>query len=193
MSVQHMYLWGRYDHSRSNASMSIPWALWFWGWMKGRTVVLFWNRKSCFQNFLHTANICPCGPEIMFSSILLKLLKPKWSWLPKFGACQLSWESWAFQVPHSVGSRQHCWSAATVTWLGWVSMLHHSLSEIFPTNPRYEWPKASSSYTGTLATFQCCQECGRDPMGSLGWPCRPKVLKGQIFCLVVLPFQMWSL
>lgn len=52
-----------------------------------------------FQNFLHTANICPCGPEIMFSSILLKTLKPKWSWLPKVGACQLSWESWAFQAP----------------------------------------------------------------------------------------------
>lgn len=161
--------------------------------MRGRTVALFWNRNSHFKNFLHTANICPCGPEIMFSSILLKMLKPKWSWLPKVGACQLSWESWSFQAPHSVGSRQRCSSAATVTRLGWVSVFHHSLSEIFPTSPRYEWPKASSSSTGILATFQYCQDYGCEPMGSLGWLWRPKVLKWQIFCFVVLPFQMRSL
>lgn len=148
--------------------MFIPWALWVWCWMIKRTVVLFLNRKLHFQNLPHTANICPCGPEIMFSSIPSKMLKPKSSWLPKVGACQLSWESWAFQASHSVGSRECCWSAATVTWLGWVSMLHHSLSEIFPTNPRNEWPKASSSYTDILATFNAVRTVAPIPRVHLG-------------------------
>lgn len=119
--LSHMHLWylssllqnlsevspRRCEHSQPNASTAIPRAPWFGGWMGGG--VLFWKRKPHFPKFLHTAKICPCGPEITFSCILLKTLKPKCSWLPKAGACQLSWESWASWAPCSVGSRQCCW------------------------------------------------------------------------------------
>lgn len=171
------------EHKQANASMSIPWALWFGGWMRGR-VLLFWNRKAHFQKFQHTAKNLSVWS---WNNVQLYPFENTETWngpgCQRAAACQLSWESWA------VGSRQHCW------WYGWgesvcaAPQFIRSISnklQVWVVNSKLILPR---HFSYCLLLLGLCLWSHLDGLAGLS----PRVLKWQIFCLVVLSFQMWSL
>ena len=107
----------------------------------------FGTERHISKSFSTQQKICPCGPEIMFSCILLKILKLEMVLVAK-----------GLQ-PASLAGNPGPWEAGSTAGdtVG-VSqcVLHHSLSEVFPTSSRYEWSTASSSYPGILAIAYCC-------------------------------------
>lgn len=171
------------EHRQADASMSIPWALWFGGWMRGR-VLLFWNRKAHFQKFQHTAKNLSVWS---WNNVQLYPFENTETWngpgCQRAAACQLSWESWA------VGSRQHCW------WYGWgesvcaAPQFIRSISnklQVWVVNSKLILPR---HFSYCLLLLGLCLWSHLDGLAGLS----PRVLKWQIFCLVVLSFQMWSL
>lgn len=191
MSVQYRQLgkgWGMAgrgkdaEHRQADASMSIPWALWFGGWMRGR-VLLFCNRKAHFQKFQHTAknlsvwswNNVQLYPFENTETEMILVAKGLQS-------ASLTGNPGLWEAGSTAGDTVGVSQCAAPQFIRSIS----NKLQVWVVNSKLILHR-HFSYCSLLLGL--CLWSNLDGLANLS----PRVLKWQIFCLVFLFFQMWSL
>lgn len=170
------------EHRQADASMSIPWALWFGGWIRGR-VLLFCNRKAHFQKFQHTAknlsvwswNNVQLYPFENTETEMILVAKGLQS-------ASLAGKPGPWEAGSTAGDTVGVSQCAAPQFIRSIS----NKLQVWVVNSKLILHR-QFSYCSLLLGL--CLWSHLDGLANLS----PRVLKWQIFCLVFLSFHMWSL